>query len=85
MQLNNELARIPGVQRVQQPAPKVHKSEQGRGRHIGCPRTHHRVLAGEVEASTDRHRNVTLDLEVGPMYNASDAYNTGLARKTYRR
>ena len=84
MQRNNELARIPGVQRVQQSAPKVNKSEQGRGRHIGCPCTHYSVLAGEVEASIDRHRIVTLDLGVGPMHNASDAYNIGLAKRTYQ-
>jgi len=81
MQLNNELARIPGVQRIRQSPPKVHKSEHEKGCHIGCPRTHHRVLAGEVEASIDRHRNATLGLGVGPMRKASSAYNTGLAER----
>jgi len=78
MQLNNELARIPGVKRVRQSAPKVHKSEHGRGSHIGCPRTHHRILAGEAEASIDHHRNATLDLGLGPVRKASSAYNTRL-------
>ena len=75
MQLNNELAKIPGVQRVLRSARKVHKSEQGRRRHIRRPCTHHRVLAGGVEASIDQHRNATLGPGVVPIHNASDACN----------
>ena len=52
-----------------------------RGRHIGCPRTHHIVLAGEAEASIHRLRNATLGLGVGPTRKVSSAYNTGLAER----
>ena len=64
------------------PRLRVHKNEYGRGRHIRCPRTHHRVLVGEAEASIDRRRNATLGLGMGPMpRKASSGYNTGLAER----